>query len=59
MFSKPKDIVLDPFGGSGTTACEAYLLNRKAISIDVSEDQTELAKIRFDFIKQELEKDKK
>jgi DNA modification methylase len=58
MFSKPKDIVLDPFGGSGTTACEAYLLNRKAISIDVSEDQTELAKIRFDFIKQELEKDK-
>jgi DNA modification methylase len=58
MFSKPKDVVLDPFGGSGTTACEAYALNRSAITIDVSEDQTELAKIRFDFIKQELEKDK-
>jgi DNA modification methylase len=59
MFSKPKDIVLDPFGGSGTTACEAYTLNRNAISIDVSEEQTELAKIRLDFVKQELEKDKK
>jgi DNA modification methylase len=56
MFSKPKDIVLDPFGGSGTTACEAYLLNRKAISIDVSEEQTDLAKVRLDFMKQEIKK---
>ena len=59
MFSKPKDVVLDPFGGSGTTACEAYALNRNAISIDVSEDQTELAKLRLDFMKQELERDKR
>ena len=55
MFSKPKDIVLDPFGGSGTTACEAYLLNRNAISIDVSEEQTDLAKVRLDFIKNDAE----
>ena len=58
MFSKPKDIVLDPFGGSGTTACEAYLLNRNAISIDVSEEQTDLAKVRLDFIKNDAEGEK-
>jgi DNA modification methylase len=52
MFSKPGDIVLDPFGGSGTTACEAYLLNRRAISVDVSENQTDLAKIRLGFVKE-------
>jgi DNA modification methylase len=57
MFSKPKDIVLDPFGGSGTTACEAYLLNRNAISIDVSEEQTDLAKVRLNLTQQELKKD--
>ncbi|CAB5221892.1 COG0863 DNA modification methylase [uncultured Caudovirales phage] len=57
MFSKPKDIVLDPFGGSGTTACEAYLLNRNAISIDISEQQTDLAKVRLDLVQRELKKD--
>ena len=53
MFSKPGALVLDPFGGSGTTACEAYLLNRNAISFDISEDQTELAEIRLGFIKEQ------
>ena len=53
MFSKPGALVLDPFGGSGTTACEAYLLNRKAISVDVSEEQTELAEIRLGFVKEQ------
>jgi len=53
MFSKPGALVLDPFGGSGTTACEAYLLNRKAISLDISEEQTELAEIRLGFIKEQ------
>lgn len=51
MFSKPNDVVLDPFGGSGTTVCEAYLLNRTGISVDVSEEQTDLAKIRLGFVK--------
>jgi site-specific DNA-methyltransferase (adenine-specific) len=50
MFSRPGQTVLDPFGGSGTTACEAYKLGRNAISVDVSEDQTDLAKIRLDII---------
>lgn len=35
-FSKPGDLVLDPFGGSGVTAIEALMKNRKAISIDIN-----------------------
>lgn len=35
-FSKPGDLVLDPFGGSGVTAVEALMNNRNAISIDLN-----------------------
>ncbi|MDI9357184.1 MAG: DNA methyltransferase [Chitinophagaceae bacterium] len=35
-FSKPGDLVLDPFGGSGITAVEALMNNRKAINIDLN-----------------------
>jgi len=35
-FSKPGDLVLDPFGGSGITAVESLMNNRKAISIDIN-----------------------
>jgi 16S rRNA G966 N2-methylase RsmD len=35
-FTKPDDLVLDPFGGSGITAIEALMNNRKAISIDLN-----------------------
>ncbi len=35
-FSKPGDLVLDPFGGSGVTAIEALMNNRNAISIDLN-----------------------
>ncbi len=35
-FSKPGDLVLDPFGGSGITAVEALMNNRKAIHIDLN-----------------------
>ena len=35
-FSKPGDLVLDPFGGSGVTAVEAMMNNRKAINIDIN-----------------------
>ncbi len=54
MFSRPGQTVLDPFGGSGTTACEAYMLERNAISVDISENQTDLAKIRLDVIRDEV-----
>jgi 16S rRNA G966 N2-methylase RsmD len=35
-FSKPGDLVLDPYGGSGVTAIEALMNNRKSISIDIN-----------------------
>src|ERR1035437_8381824 len=34
--TKPNDLVLDPFGGSGVTAIEAMMNNRKAINIDLN-----------------------
>lgn len=35
-YSKPGDLVLDPFGGSGVTAIEALMNRRRAISIDIN-----------------------
>jgi Adenine-specific DNA methylase containing a Zn-ribbon len=35
-FSRPGDLVLDPFGGSGITAIEALMNNRSAINIDLN-----------------------
>lgn len=37
-WSNPGDIVLDPFMGSGTTACAALSVNRKVIGVEVSAD---------------------
>lgn len=34
-YSKENDIVLDPFGGSGTTGIEALLHNRNSVSVDI------------------------
>ncbi|MCG8406701.1 MAG: site-specific DNA-methyltransferase [Phycisphaerales bacterium] len=41
-------IVLDPFGGSGTTAAVATRLGRKALSFDLRMDQCELARRRIE-----------
>jgi len=35
-FSQKGDVVLDPFGGSGVTAIEAMMNDRKAISLDLN-----------------------
>ncbi|MDO5760089.1 MAG: DNA methyltransferase [Bacteroidota bacterium] len=35
-FTLPGDLVLDPFGGSGVTAIEAMMTNRRAINIDLN-----------------------
>ncbi|MEI6443911.1 MAG: DNA methyltransferase [Nostocales cyanobacterium ELA583] len=35
-FSQPGDLILDPFGGSGVTAIEALMNNRKVISTDIN-----------------------
>lgn len=36
-YSNPGDLILDPFGGSGTTAVVAAALGRRAITVDISE----------------------
>lgn len=67
-FTKPGDLVLDPFGGSGVTAIEAMMNSRRAISIDLNPmavfivqslivpvEQPELA-VAFQNVKSEYEK---
>lgn len=39
----PEGVVLDPFGGAGTTALAASVLGRSGISLDLSRDYTRLA----------------
>ncbi len=41
-------IVLDPFGGSGTTALAASVLGRRGISVELSSDYCKLAQWRVD-----------
>lgn len=43
-WSNAGDTVLDPFGGSGTTAKMALEIGRKAVLIDLKEEYVELAK---------------
>jgi len=43
-FTQAGDVVCDPFGGSGVTAIEALILNRKPIYMDISPWATFLAK---------------
>ena len=46
-YSKPGDLVLDPFAGGGTTLIEAWVLGRNAIGFDVSEFALELTQARL------------
>lgn len=46
-WSKPGDVVLDPFMGSGTTLKMAHVLGRNYVGIDLSEDYIQLAKDRL------------
>jgi site-specific DNA-methyltransferase (cytosine-N4-specific) len=46
LFTKPNDLVLDPFVGAGTTAVAAKELGRHYIGIDISRDFCEIARKR-------------
>ena len=46
--SNERDVVLDPFCGSGTTLVAAKLLKRKFIGIDISYDAINLSKKRLE-----------
>lgn len=49
-YTKEKDIVLDPFCGSGTTIIECKLLNRRGVGIDINQDALNIAKNRLNFV---------
>lgn len=44
--SLPGELVLDPFGGSGTTATEAVRLSRRAVSVDANPLATLIGKVK-------------
>lgn len=48
--TKPGDLVLDPFNGSGTTGIASILHGRKYIGIEISKEFIELTKRRYDEI---------
>ena len=43
LFTKPGDVVLDPFLGSGTTSIAAFELDRSSIGIEIKEEYYQLA----------------
>jgi len=47
-FSRPGEIVLDPFNGSGTTTLAAQSSGRRYVGIDISEEYTKIAEQRHE-----------
>ena len=43
LFTRPEDVVLDPFLGSGTTSVAAFQLDRNSIGIEIQEEYCQLA----------------
>jgi len=46
-YSKPSDLILDPFCGSGTTCVAAKMLGRRYIGIDISPEYCKIAEERL------------
>ena len=59
MYSKPKDIVLDPMGGTGVVAMSSLKNNRTFIYNDVSELQIKIAKQRLSIFENKKEREGK
>jgi site-specific DNA-methyltransferase (cytosine-N4-specific) len=47
LTSRPGDLVLDPFVGSGTTADVAFRMGRRFLGIELNPDYVEIARSRF------------
>jgi len=43
LFTKPGDLVLDPFLGSGTTSIAAFALDRNSVGIEIKQEYYDLA----------------
>ena len=54
IHSKPNDLILDPFLGSGTTAVACKELGRRFIGIEISPKYCALAKKRLDYTEKPL-----
>ena len=52
--SREKDLVLDPFVGSGTTCVAAQMLGRRCVGIDNDPEMCEVARARLSSVKQAL-----
>ncbi|MDU4889430.1 MAG: DNA methyltransferase [Clostridium sp.] len=50
-YTKENDVILDQFLGSGTTAIEALLLNRKIVGIDINHKALNIANRRLEIFK--------
>ncbi len=51
LYSYKKDIIFDPFNGTGTTSLSAYLLDRKYIACEQSEKYCKIARSRIEEVK--------
>lgn len=55
--SVPGDVVLDPFGGSATTAVEAVRMRRRAVSIDANPLSAIIGRVKTGLMTPEIEKE--
>jgi site-specific DNA-methyltransferase (adenine-specific) len=46
--SRPGDLVMDPFGGSGTTGMVCFELGRRVLLMDLNEEYIEMQRKRTD-----------
>lgn len=56
IYVKSGDVVLDPFGGTGTTACASYINGNDCYSIELSKQQVEYSKQRLYDLKKDFHK---
>ena len=54
MGSRPGDVVLDPFAGSGSTGCAAVAGQRNYIMIEMSEEYVEIIKARIEHYEDQM-----